>query len=124
MIRKLFFVLVLVSGLVLGSSFPLPKTALAQGGDPVLVGAGDIANCSGNTDEATAKLLDSISGTVFTTGDSVYPDGTAAQFTDCYGPTWGRHKDRTRPSPGNHDYHTAGAAGYFGYFGTAAGDPR
>jgi len=123
MLRKLFFVLILFSGLVLGSSFPLPETALAQGGDPVFVGAGDIANCSGNTDEATAKLLDSISGTVFTVGDNVYPDGTAAQFTDCYGPTWGRHKDRTRPSPGNHDYHTAGAAGYFGYFGAAAGDP-
>jgi len=123
MIKKLFFVLALVSGLVLGSSFPLSETALAQGGDPIFVGAGDIANCSGNNDEATAKLLDNIAGTVFTVGDNVYPDGTSAQFTDCYGPTWGRHKDRTKPSPGNHDYHTAGAAGYFGYFGAAAGDP-
>ena len=55
MIKKLFFVLVLFSGLVLGSAFPLPKTALAQGGDPVFVGAGDIANCSGNTDEFDCK---------------------------------------------------------------------
>jgi hypothetical protein len=53
---------------------------------------------------------------VFTTGDNVYPDGTTSQFTNCYGPTWGRHKARTKPSPGNHDYHTSGAAGYFQYF--------
>src|SRR5688572_27003946 len=85
MIKKLFFVLVLFSGLVMGSSFPLSETALAQGGDPVFVGAGDIANCSGKNDEATAKLLDNIAGTVFTVGDNVYPDGTSAQFTDCYG---------------------------------------
>ena len=123
MLKKLFFVLVICSGLVLGSSYPAPEKALAQGGDPVFVGAGDIANCGHSNDEATAKLLDSIPGTVFTTGDNVYPDGTAAQFTNCYAPTWGRHKDRTRPAPGNHDYHTAGAAGYFNYFGAAAGDP-
>src|SRR5215216_1845780 len=123
MIKKLFFVLVIFSGLVLGSSYPTAEVALAQSGDPVFVGAGDIANCSGNTVESTAKLFDGIPGTVFTVGDNAYPDGTSAQFTDCYGPTWGRHKDRTRPAPGNHDYHTAGASGYFGYFGAAAGDP-
>ena len=38
-------------------------------------------------------------------------------------PTWGRHKDRTRPAPGNHDYHTANASGYYNYFGAVAGDP-
>jgi hypothetical protein len=91
--------------------------------DPVLVGAGDIATCSGAGDDATANLLDGIAGTVFTVGDNVYPDGTATEFADCYAPTWGRHKARTRPSPGNHDYHTPGAAGYYGYFGAAAGDP-
>ena len=89
-------------------------------GDPVLVGAGDIAN-SGSGDSATAALLDNIQGTVFTTGDNAYPDGTASNFADYYNPTWGRHKARTRPSPGNHDYHTAGATGYYNYFGTNAG---
>jgi hypothetical protein len=98
-------------------------TAMAQTGDPVFVGAGDIANCNRTQDEATAKLLDGISGTVFTVGDNVYPDGTSAEFTNCYGPTWGRHKNRTRPSPGNHDYHTSGASGYFNYFGSLAGEP-
>jgi len=91
--------------------------------DPILVGAGDIAYCSDDGDEATASLLDGISGTVFTTGDNAYPDGTAEEFANCYGPSWGRHVERTRPSPGNHDYHTAEAAGYFGYFGSMAGEP-
>jgi 3',5'-cyclic AMP phosphodiesterase CpdA len=91
--------------------------------DPVLVGAGDISSCSEDGDEQTAALLDKIDGTVFTLGDNVYPNGTARQFMACYDPTWGRHKARTRPVPGNHDYRTTGAAGYFGYFGGAAGDP-
>ena len=106
----------------LGSVVSLPETAMAQAGDPVFVGAGDIANCSRSQDESTAKLLDNISGTVFTTGDNAYPDGTLSQFNNCYGPTWGRHKSRTKPVPGNHDYHVSGAAGYFDYFGAAAGD--
>lgn len=95
-----------------------------SGGATVLVGAGDIANCSTTTDEATARLLDGTAGTVFTAGDNVYADGTAAQFRDCYGPTWGRHRARTRPSPGNHDYHVSGASGYYDYFGAAAGPGR
>jgi hypothetical protein len=96
---------------------------LTHSGDPVLVGAAKIGNCKGKADEATGQLLNSIPGTLFTAGDNAYPDGTAANFDECYGPGWGRHKDRTRPSPGNHDYFTPGASGYFGYFGEAAGDP-
>jgi hypothetical protein len=88
-----------------------------------MVGAGDIAGCSTLGDEATANLLDGIDGTVYTLGDNVYDSGTPAEFTNCYEPTWGRHKSRTRPSTGNHDYLTPGAAGYFGYFGASAGDP-
>ncbi|QFZ18157.1 CBM96 family carbohydrate-binding protein [Saccharothrix syringae] len=95
-------------------------TTPGTGGDPVLVGAGDIAD-SGSGDSATAALLDGIPGTVFTTGDNVYDNGTAAEFTNYYDPTWGRHKARTRPSPGNHDYNTSGATGYYNYFGSVAG---
>lgn len=89
-----------------------------------LVGAGDIASCTSEADEATARLLDGIPGTVFTAGDNVYEDGAAREFAACYAPTWGRHLARTRPSTGNHDYNTPSAQGYFRYFGTAAGDPR
>jgi hypothetical protein len=92
-----------------------PSTAAAT-----LVGAGDIAACGSPWDEATADLLDGIEGTVFTAGDNAYPSGTAEQFRDCYGPSWGRHRDRTRPAVGNHDWETGGAAGYIGYFGALA----
>jgi hypothetical protein len=98
-------------------------TPAPPGAVPVLVGAGDIASCTTAGDEATAQLLDTIAGTVFTTGDNVYDLGSDLDFANCYHPTWGRHKARTRPSPGNNDYDTPGAAGYFGYFGTAAGEP-
>jgi len=100
-------------------------TPLPASSDPVLAGAGDIATGgSANYDEATAKVLDSINPTrVFTAGDSAYPDGSLSEFNAHYRPTWGRHKAKTRPSPGNHDYHTSGASGYFAYFGAAAGSP-
>jgi len=85
--------------------------------DPVvLVGAGDIATCNRDDDELTARLLDNIPGTVFTAGDNAYVDGTYTEYINCYDPTWGRHKSRTKPVPGNHEYNTAGAAGYFQYF--------
>lgn len=88
----------------------------------VLVGAGDIANCDmlGGA-RATAALLDRIEGTIFTLGDHAYPGGTAKQFEDCYGPTWGRHKARTRPTLGNHDLLADHGRPYFAYFGDNAG---
>jgi hypothetical protein len=99
-------------------------SARSMAADPVLVGAGDIASCDDLAGaEATAKLIDKIPGTVFAAGDLAYPDGSDEQFAKCYGPTWGRFKDRTRPAPGNHEYHKGGASGYARYFGAAAGDP-
>ena len=100
-----------------------PRTS-APTSAPVLIGAGDIADCSGQGDEATARLVRGTSGAVFTTGDNAYESGTASEFSDCYDPTWGRYKARTRPSVGNHEYYTPDASGYFGYFGKAAGDPK
>lgn len=87
----------------------------------ILVGAGDIAYESPGAEE-TAKLLDKIPGIVFTLGDNAYQTGSHAEYAKHYHPTWGRHKDRTRPVVGNHEYRTPGAAGYFDYFGDAAGD--
>ncbi|MBP9112693.1 MAG: metallophosphoesterase [Polyangiaceae bacterium] len=87
------------------------------------VGAGDIAECGGIGASRTAKLLDAIPGTVFTLGDNAYGVGSDKEFTTCYDPFWGRHKARTKPVPGNHDYDTKNASGYYKYFGAAAGDP-
>jgi hypothetical protein len=90
----------------------------------VLVGAGDIADCTDLSGaEATAKLVEQIPGTVMVPGDLAYPDGSKENFV-CYDKTWGRVKSRTRPSPGNHEFHAAGATPYFDYFGPAAGDPQ
>jgi hypothetical protein len=99
-------------------------TAALAGDAAVLVGAGDIADCRDLAGaEATAKLLEQIPGTVMAVGDLAYPDGTKENF-ECYDKTWGRVKSRTRPAPGNHEFHSAGAAYYFSYFGAAAGDPE
>jgi protocatechuate 3,4-dioxygenase beta subunit len=91
---------------------------------PALVGAGDIADCNSVRDDATANQLDSIPGVLFAAGDLAYPNGTATNFTNCYGPTWGRHKARTRPVVGNHEYDSSStAAPYIAYFGAATADP-
>lgn len=104
--------------LTFGSEAPTPSTATSVPPEEgaVFVGAGDISECDNDNDEATARLLDAIPGTVYTTGDNVYNSGTRKQFAECYDPTWGRHKDRTMPIPGNHDYRTSDASGYFQYF--------
>ncbi len=92
--------------------------------EAVILAAGDIASCSSSGDEATAALLAAeASAVVVTLGDNVYDRGRPGEFADCFGPSWGASLSRIRPSPGNHDYATAGAGGYFGYFGEAAGDP-
>lgn len=90
----------------------------------ILVGAGDIADCKDLSGaEATAKLVELIPGTVMVPGDLAYPDGSKENF-ECYEKTWGRVKSRTRPSPGNHEFHASGATPYFEYFGAAAGNPK
>ncbi|MFC5942796.1 DNRLRE domain-containing protein [Micromonospora harpali] len=101
----------------------LVETGIPGTGENVLLAAGDIASCDRDNDEQTARILDREPGTVAALGDLVYETGTPAEFTNCYGPTWGRHKARTRPAVGNHEYLTANAAGYFGYFGPQAGPP-
>ncbi|MGH7674027.1 MAG: metallophosphoesterase family protein [Gemmatimonadales bacterium] len=115
-------VLAATLGLVMACTADDPAQWIVPPGTPaVLVGAGDIGTCGSAADEATASLLDSIAGVVFTAGDNAYPDGAATDFASCYAPSWGRHKARTRPAPGNHDYHTANGASYYAYFGAAAG---
>jgi acid phosphatase type 7 len=90
----------------------------------VMLAAGDIADCTNLAGaEATAKILDENEGVVAALGDLAYPDGTEENFK-CYDQTWGRVKSRTRPSPGNHEFHSQGATFYFKYFGKVAGDPE
>jgi len=94
-----------------------------------IVAAGDIAQCYGGPAAAsgaarTAALVTAQDALVLTLGDHAYENGTPGEFANCFHPTWGAFKDRIRPSPGNHDYYTEGAQGYFGYFGAQAGPDR
>jgi acid phosphatase type 7 len=108
------------------ASRDLQKADRARAEKPlaVLLAAGDIADCTNLAGaEATAKILEDNAGVVAAIGDLAYPDGTAENFK-CYNRTWGRVKNRTRPAPGNHEFHSEGATFYFEYFGKEAGDPK
>src|SRR5579872_5363265 len=103
---------------------PATQSSATESGDPVLLAAGDIANCKMIAGaQATANIIEGIPGTVAAIGDLALSDGTAEEFANCYDKTWGAFKSRTRPVPGNHEFHSAGSTPYFNYFGAAAGDP-
>jgi hypothetical protein len=116
----------------------VPASGSASVGPPLVAAAGDIA-CDplsrsyhrgrGTATEcrqlATSELLLGRRYTaVLALGDNQYEDGSYGRYGVSYGPTWGRVKSITRPVPGNHDYDTKDAAGYFRYFGKAAGEPQ
>lgn len=103
-----------------------PQRDVAASPDPILVGAGDIAAWPPGRkgkDEATAKLLDEVVAkhrgrtVVITLGDNAYESGLTSEYRQYYMRTWGRHKAITRPVPGNHEYYSARARGYYRYFG-------
>jgi Concanavalin A-like lectin/glucanases superfamily/Bacterial Ig-like domain len=98
-------------------TFAVSAAAFSRG-DPVVLAAGDIAMCDYPEGPAsTSPLLDNPPDAVVATlGDHAYQDGTLDQFMQCYDPTWGHAKTRTRPIPGGHDYRTPNAAGYYTYF--------
>jgi hypothetical protein len=120
---------------------PAPASATAEqvalSGASVFVGAGDIAVCGTNGDEGTARIVDSIlrvdsiakvNDQVFTLGDNAYPDGSASNFALCFTPSWGdsskRIMKKIRPTPGNHEHLSVGAAPYYDYFGSRAGSSK
>jgi acid phosphatase type 7 len=122
----IFLCALLLTGLLVGRGKSGSAAAPPAADDKaaVIVAAGDIADCTDLSGaEATAKLLDQTPGTVLALGDLAYPDGSKENFV-CYDKTWGRAKSRTRPAPGNHEFHSAGATFYFEYFGAAAGDSK
>src|SRR5215211_7522384 len=121
---------VLVVGAMASAMLVASMAALLTAGPGVgkpqtvtLLGAGDIAGCDFKADRKTARLVGKIPGTVFTLGDNAYPEGTSAQFRNCYDPTWGKYNKRTRPIVGDNDYKTSGAKPYFDYFGKRASKP-
>ncbi len=96
---------------------------------PTIVAAGDIA-CAPGTEASSAQCRQATTSdlalslhpdAVIVAGDLQYDSGTKAAFDASYAPTWGRLRDVTHPAPGNHEYGTKGAAGYFAYWGDRAG---
>ena len=137
MVTGLTVLALLSAYLVLRNSSP-NRASAATGGDPVIAAAGDIACAPGSSPNAThcqqAKTGDVLSSinpsVVLPLGDTQYTDGTAAEYAGSYDQVkWGTnggtggYKSVSRPAAGNHEYHTAGATGYYGYFGSNAGDP-
>ena len=107
----------LVGCLVVGLTVPVEARRR------VIVAAGDIA-CRGEpcaSQRRTARLIGRIDPqAVLPLGDTQYERGRLADYRSSYDPTWGRFRGRTYPTPGNHEYLTSGAAGYFAYFGRRA----
>jgi len=111
-----------VAGVVFFAAFRGDAGGVDGTGTPVLLAAGDIAECEYQGDEATARLLAEYpNATIATLGDNAYQDGTTEDFRECYAPSWGQFKDRTRPTTGNHDNATKNAQGYWAFFGERGG---
>jgi acid phosphatase type 7 len=90
-----------------------------------IVAGGDIA-CPRSPcrhQRETARLVQRIDPEkILALGDLQYEVGSLRAFRRSYDPTWGRFKSRTDPVPGNHEYGTPRAAGFFAYF--ASGIPN
>ena len=99
---------------------PTPTPTPSQ--DVVVIAGGDTRSGCNTIATRIASLLDTFpSDTLFLHNGDMVNDGTLDQFNDCYDSTWGRHKSQHRPVPGNHEYITPGASGYWDYFGALAG---
>lgn len=105
--------------------------------DPRIAAVGDIAcapssgSFNGGAGTATScrqmavsqLVVDGTYAAFLGLGDLQYDSGVFTDFLASYDPSFGRVKAITHPVPGNHEYQTKGAAGYYQYFGAAAGDP-
>lgn len=87
----------------------------------IILAAGDVAQCATTGAMQTAALIQTLPGTILALGDLAYPTGSNENFSQCYEPYWGKFKTRTLSAPGNHEYLTPEASGYFEYFGDRAG---
>jgi hypothetical protein len=107
-----------------GSATASPgATPASSQGQAVLLAVGDIGYCGANNDDLVGQLAASLPGTIALLGDNAYDKGSVSDYANCFDPTWGPLRDRLRPVPGNHEFETRHAAGYFGYFGAAVGTP-
>ena len=104
-------------------STAVPSAQSVADAPVVIVGTGDIAESGTSTMTNATSTADLVRAAnpqfVFTTGDNAYPDGSATDYANKYDPSWASFKAITRPTPGNHEYHSTPPSGYLGYFGAA-----
>lgn len=109
---------------------PVPPVHQPPAVPPPIAGAawvnvfGDTGWCGSPVMPQIARLLESLGGDVLLAGDLAYDNGTLDEFRRCFDPHFGRFRSRTWAVPGNHEYGTPGANGFFAYFGDRAGDDR
>jgi len=126
---RMRYLLVFALGLATACSSPSGPTG-GGGGDGrtgqtvTAIGVGDIGMCGRPQVGQVARLVATLEGELLLAGDIAYFQGTPAQFRDCFDPSWGQFRERWRAVPGNHEYESPGATGYFDYFGEAAGPAR
>ncbi len=110
-------------------SFTAPTSA-PPASDPVVAAVGDMvcapgasvtpATCSQKA--VSDRILAEDPDALLALGDLQYESGTLSDFNSAYGPSFGRLRAITKPIPGNHEYKTSDADGYYDYFGALAGD--
>ncbi len=81
-----------------------------------VVAVGDIAREAADGAGTAALVRDVDPDYLLVLGDAAYDQGSTADYARAYDPWWGDLRPITRPVPGNHDYRSRDAAGYFGYF--------
>lgn len=101
-----------------------PVTPPATSASNAVTVFGDTGWCGSTAMPQVASLLDTLGGNILLAGDLAYPSGTSDEFRRCFHPDFGRFLSRIWAAPGNHDYVTPGADGYFTYFGERAGPDR
>ncbi len=101
---------------------PTPgATSTPSGSDPYILLTGDSRSGCDAGSPAVVTLLNKYPSVPLLHNGDFTNTGAASEYTNCYDQVWGGQKSRTYPVPGNHEYDTSGASGYFGYFGSRAG---
>ncbi len=122
-LRRLVPWLVVVVVLVVVAPVSAATVTIVAAGDIACAPASNVPSPVACQQEATAQAVEQINPSfVAALGDNQYETGSLAEYQGAFAPTWGRFKDRIRPTAGNHEWLTAGAAGYFDYFGSQAGE--
>jgi hypothetical protein len=85
---------------------------------------GDTGWCGSPAMAQLARQLEHLGGPILFAGDLAYDSGTLDEFRRCFDPAFGGFRSRSWAVPGNHEYVTAGANGFFTYFGDRAGPTR